>query len=115
MMELDNIECISSSDGMDDDEGAAHQHPHPFLKLHHGGSGNACGGVGGGGVPAPVISPVTSVHELLECPVCTNSMYPPIHQVGCHFLIFASVLESRGNFDFLVLLLFFVGLNRVAI
>ncbi|OIW04588.1 hypothetical protein TanjilG_18065 [Lupinus angustifolius] len=24
----------------------------------------------------------TSVHELLECPVCTNSMYPPIHQ--CH-------------------------------
>lgn len=24
----------------------------------------------------------SSVHELLECPVCTNSMYPPIHQVG---------------------------------
>jgi E3 ubiquitin-protein ligase SIAH1 len=23
----------------------------------------------------------TSVHDLLECPVCTNSMYPPIHQV----------------------------------
>jgi hypothetical protein len=22
-----------------------------------------------------------SVHELLECPVCINSMYPPIHQV----------------------------------
>jgi E3 ubiquitin-protein ligase SIAH1 len=22
----------------------------------------------------------SSVHELLECPVCTNSMYPPIHQ-----------------------------------
>jgi E3 ubiquitin-protein ligase SIAH1 len=21
------------------------------------------------------------VHELLECPVCTNLMYPPIHQV----------------------------------
>nr|CAB3471613.1 unnamed protein product [Digitaria exilis] len=21
------------------------------------------------------------VHELLECPVCTNSMFPPIHQV----------------------------------
>ena len=28
-----------------------------------------------------VINPATSVHELLECPVCTNSMYPPIHQV----------------------------------
>lgn len=23
----------------------------------------------------------TSVHELLECPVCMNIMYPPIHQV----------------------------------
>jgi len=22
------------------------------------------------------------VHELLECPVCTNSMFPPIHQVA---------------------------------
>ncbi|CBI20161.3 unnamed protein product, partial [Vitis vinifera] len=29
-----------------------------------------------------VVPPATSVHELLECPVCTNSMYPPIHQ--CH-------------------------------
>ncbi|RZS20041.1 hypothetical protein BHM03_00052521, partial [Ensete ventricosum] len=27
------------------------------------------------------ISSTGSVHELLECPVCTNSMYPPIHQV----------------------------------
>lgn len=24
----------------------------------------------------------TAVHELLECPVCLNMMYPPIHQVG---------------------------------
>ncbi|KAE8735176.1 E3 ubiquitin-protein ligase SINAT2 [Hibiscus syriacus] len=25
------------------------------------------------------------VYELLECPVCTNLMYPPIHQnLGCH-------------------------------
>lgn len=23
----------------------------------------------------------TAVHELLECPVCMNVMYPPIHQV----------------------------------
>ncbi|CAK9197412.1 unnamed protein product [Sphagnum troendelagicum] len=22
----------------------------------------------------------SSVHELLECPICTNFMYPPIHQ-----------------------------------
>ena len=28
----------------------------------------------------------TSVYELLECPVCTFSMYPPIHQVKfCSF------------------------------
>lgn len=34
------------------------------------------------------LSTTGSVHELLECPVCTNSMYPPIHQVlmcGFHF------------------------------
>jgi hypothetical protein len=30
------------------------------------------------GTAAP---PHSNVHELLECPVCTNSMYPPIHQV----------------------------------
>lgn len=28
------------------------------------------------------VSPTSGVHELLECPVCTNSMYPPIHQVS---------------------------------
>ena len=100
MMELDNIECISSSDGMDDDEGNAHHLPHPFLKPHHVGSGNGgCGGVVGiGGIPAQVISPATSVHELLECPVCTNSMYPPIHQVGSHFLIFVSLPDCEGKF-----------------
>lgn len=27
------------------------------------------------------VSSTNGVHELLECPVCTNSMYPPIHQV----------------------------------
>uniref|UniRef100_A0A6V7QZ07 RING-type E3 ubiquitin transferase n=1 Tax=Ananas comosus var. bracteatus TaxID=296719 RepID=A0A6V7QZ07_ANACO len=26
------------------------------------------------------ITSTSAVHELLECPVCTNSMYPPIHQ-----------------------------------
>ncbi|GFY92369.1 protein with RING/U-box and TRAF-like domain [Actinidia rufa] len=33
-------------------------------------------------VVCSAIHPTKSVHELLECPVCTNSMYPPIHQ--CH-------------------------------
>lgn len=30
----------------------------------------------------------TAVHELLECPVCMNLMYPPIHQVGSHVAYF---------------------------
>ncbi|CAM6040937.1 unnamed protein product [Sphagnum compactum] len=37
----------------------------------------ALGRKAAGGAPAP---PHSNVHELLECPVCTNSMYPPIHQ-----------------------------------
>jgi E3 ubiquitin-protein ligase SIAH1 len=28
-----------------------------------------------------IVAHTNSVHELLECLVCTNSMYPPIHQV----------------------------------
>lgn len=40
-------------------------------------------------------APASSVHELLECPVCTNSMYPPIHQV-CHPLSnFSDALRSE--------------------
>ena len=27
------------------------------------------------------------VHELLECPVCTSLMYPPIHQVCLQFAV----------------------------
>lgn len=30
---------------------------------------------------SPLISPANSVVEIFECPVCANSMYPPIHQV----------------------------------
>ena len=35
------------------------------------------------------ISSGSSVHELLECPVCTNSMFPPIHQVLSLWLLFS--------------------------
>jgi hypothetical protein len=28
-----------------------------------------------------VVAHTNNVHELLECPICTNSMYLPIHQV----------------------------------
>lgn len=75
-MELDGVECMSSSDGIDEDDATHHQLP--FSKPHIiNGNGN------GNGTPvSPAIPPATSVHELLECPVCTNSMYPPIHQVG---------------------------------
>lgn len=34
----------------------------------------------------------TAVHELLECPVCTNVMYPPIHQVITPSLLYISCL-----------------------
>lgn len=29
----------------------------------------------------PTMAVSSSVRELLECPVCLNAMYPPIHQV----------------------------------
>jgi hypothetical protein len=34
------------------------------------------------------------VHELLECPVCTNSMFPPIHQVWAPSLRLSSLSIS---------------------
>ncbi|XP_012835592.1 PREDICTED: E3 ubiquitin-protein ligase SINAT5-like [Erythranthe guttata] len=63
-----SIECISTVDSsmMDEDEIS---HPLSFSMFPS---------------PKPIFHnihpPTTSVHELLECPVCTNSMYPPIHQ-----------------------------------
>uniref|UniRef100_A0A0E0NDC0 RING-type E3 ubiquitin transferase n=1 Tax=Oryza rufipogon TaxID=4529 RepID=A0A0E0NDC0_ORYRU len=104
-MDMASIECVSYSDSMDDDDddgvgvGGVSHLPRPILVkpssaaaavnvvVVSAGSGGGAGG-GGGGVGvvagAPAVPPATSVHELLECPVCTNSMYPPIHQSrGC--------------------------------
>lgn len=67
---MDSIECVSSLDGMDEDE--IHHHHHQFSSSKPHNNGN---------IVLASIHPTTSVHELLECPVCTNSMYPPIHQV----------------------------------
>lgn len=61
----------------------------------------------------------TSVYELLECPVCTFSMYPPIHQVKVLFFdsfIFAcswsdTTLEADDTTQFHVL----VTLIKVAL
>ena len=94
VMDLESIECVSSSDGMDEDE--IHHHHQQHHSLHHhvhseysstkprnngGGTVNNNNNINVMGPTA--ISPATSsVHELLECPVCTNSMYPPIHQVS---------------------------------
>lgn len=64
-MGSDSIECVSSIDGMDEEDTARTQSSKPH----------------GGAAPPAGIAPSTSVHELLECPVCANSMYPPIHQV----------------------------------
>ncbi|KAL1086367.1 hypothetical protein V6Z11_D08G111800 [Gossypium hirsutum] len=92
-MEFDNIECVSTTDGINEDEIHHHnlQHPHPHHAHHQFSSSkphNATNTTNNGNtttnniVGPTAIAPATSVHELLECPVCTNSMYPPIHQ--CH-------------------------------
>ncbi|RWW47750.1 hypothetical protein BHE74_00046229 [Ensete ventricosum] len=83
-MESDSVDYVSLTDGLDDEE--VTQHRHPFPKPH-----------GGGAPPLPGIAPTTSVHELLECPVCTNSMYPPIHQVGISYVGILSRLQSDGD------------------
>lgn len=44
----------------------------------------------------PNVAVSSSVRELLECPVCLNAMYPPIHQVlfCVSFLFKISILIS---------------------
>lgn len=79
-MEIDGIDCVSTSDGIYEEE-IHHQHRHrlQFSASLAKPTNNAV---------SPAISPATSVHELLECSVCTNSMYPPIHQVCSVFLVY---------------------------
>ncbi|KAJ1262462.1 hypothetical protein BS78_09G109500 [Paspalum vaginatum] len=105
-MDMDSVECLSLPDAaMDVDDVDGHplhaHHTHLGLPLHpahlpSAGAGRAFpkvnaggGGAGAAGAGAAVAvgaagagggPPATSVHELLECPVCTNSMFPPIHQ-----------------------------------
>lgn len=66
---MDSDSTVSSLIMMDEDL-HSHQFSSSTSKLHTNGTPTS-----------------TSVHELLECPVCTNSMYPPIHQV-CSFVLF---------------------------
>ncbi|GMY24232.1 hypothetical protein FCV25MIE_19474 [Fagus crenata] len=69
-MESGSLESVSSSlDVMEELEINHHHHQFPSISKPYNNNNNG---------PS-----TTSVHELLECPVCTNSMYPPIHQNRC--------------------------------
>lgn len=48
----------------------------------------------------PNVTVSSSVRELLECPVCLNAMYPPIHQVCCNAFL---VICDHGAFMWLKL------------
>lgn len=96
-MDLDNIECVTtttSPDGLEDEEMMNNRHPNNYPSKSHNNNNNNNNNVIGR--LAGLISPATSVHELLECPVCTNSMYPPIHQVP--FLSFLFCLLFFFNY-----------------
>lgn len=78
-MESSSIDsCVLSLSMMEEDEHNSHQFS-SIPKLHSN-------------VPT-----TTSVHDLLECPVCTNSMYPPIHQVS--YLIHFAYRVWFGSLD----------------
>jgi len=71
---------------MDEDEIHTNHHHSEFSSTKpRNGTTNNVNSVGSAALP-----PATSVHELLECPVCTNSMYPPIHQVSSFSNFFSS-------------------------
>ncbi|KAL5226983.1 hypothetical protein ABZP36_015248 [Zizania latifolia] len=81
-MDVDSVECLSLPDAasvaaaaMDADDVGPALHAHGAL-LSAAAAARAARSKGGAAVPAAA----SGVHELLECPVCTNSMYPPIHQ-----------------------------------
>ena len=54
--------------------------------------------------PKSNISVSSNVRELLECPVCLNAMYPPIHQVWLFILFFKSI----GFLCLFVIILFLI-------
>ncbi|XP_009381041.3 E3 ubiquitin-protein ligase SINAT5-like [Musa acuminata AAA Group] len=72
---LRSLECMSLSVDMLDGEEVALV---PNSLKPPGAGDDAAGG--GSGLPATQITSNSRVNELLECPVCTNTMYPPIHQ-----------------------------------
>ncbi|CAI9779811.1 unnamed protein product [Fraxinus pennsylvanica] len=81
-IEMENVECVPSSEGIEDEEIQNDNNRHSS-KPHNVVLSGICSG---------------RVHELLECPVCTNSMYPPIHQ-GTGNGVLAVLRISRADFD----------------
>ena len=89
-MELGRVECVQSYEIIDSEEihllpdllrhFSSVSKPHPTTTTNNNNSNNNSNTV------ASAVH-TTSVHELLECPVCTNSMYPPIHQVWPLFFL----------------------------
>ncbi|XP_078177205.1 E3 ubiquitin-protein ligase SINAT5-like [Carex rostrata] len=73
-MEFDFQEKASSSS----DEDEVTRHSRAFSKNII--SGGSAAGSGGGTAHGTGVFQTSNVHELLECPVCTHSMFPPIHQ-----------------------------------
>ncbi|XP_021831764.1 E3 ubiquitin-protein ligase SINAT3-like [Prunus avium] len=80
-------ECLTTCDGIyegDSNHSRRRHHHHHHLFLASAKSHNKA------------LSPATSVHELLQCPVCKNSMFPPIHQcLNGHTL--CSICKLRVN------------------
>lgn len=88
MMDLDDaIECISTSDV---DESVLPSQFSSSTKPYFNKSSNG------------IVHRTTSVHELLECPVCTNSMYPPIHQVSSLSLSLSILINGFCLFYLLI-------------
>lgn len=94
LMELDTIESMPSSDLTDEDE--IHPHHIQFPSLPKPQSNNNINISNTNSVSSAIQS--ISVHELLECPVCTNSMYPPIHQVCTLVVGFLTCLDLFVTF-----------------
>jgi hypothetical protein len=99
-MDYDFKEKASSSS--DEDEVA--RHPRSFSKnMITGGSG---AGSAGAATHGPGVFQTSNVHELLECPVCTHSMFPPIHQVLFLPFFFCSMeIYTEGNSGYIDLIL----------
>ncbi|XP_024020956.1 E3 ubiquitin-protein ligase SINAT3 [Morus notabilis] len=68
-MESPSPESVASSEFLDEDAIQSRCHQFVSVPKHQ--------------IQKPITTTTTtSVYKLLECPVCSNSMYPPIHQ--CH-------------------------------